>query len=217
MTEHDTIPRTEIEYHKSLLICANDSRWRTTQNPNLLFPNTWHVHHQHTASHLTTWFTSVMQYEHPGIIHPAYTVDVCAVSSTVRRTKDFTFPLGEKNKTKQPLIPSRPVSSQWKGLQKGGREARMQTGNPLGQVVGASSFHSHSPLPPTSITAPPPQCWQASPSRNRKAIWCLFGTVRRQDVLCCVSAVMPVLSVCVCQCERVMLGLAFVCEKKKIQ
>ena len=124
--------------------------------------------------------------------------------------KRFHIPTGgegKKKKTpKQPLIPSCPISSQWKWLQKGGGEARLQTGNPLGQVVGASSFHSHSPstshlhlcLPPPTHPPTARQHWQASPSRNRKAIWCLFGTVRRQDVLCCVCQQSCLYWVCLC-------------------
>lgn len=74
--------------------------------------------------------------------------------------------------------------------------------------VGASSRLTSTPTPARPLLcAPPQQCWQATQSRNRKAIWCLFGTVHRQDEMyMCVSAVMSAwmfVSVCVwCVCHQ---------------
>lgn len=88
------------------------------------------------------------------------------------------------------------------GVLKGGRGARStlvilsdKWGPPVGQ--------SCTPAP--TLLRPQQQHPQASQFRNRKAIWCLFGTVHKQDVLhaCMCQQSCPY----DCTCHPVSLGV----------
>lgn len=91
--------------------------------------------------------------------------------------------------------------SQWEWILMWGKGTwgKTQTGNPLGQVgasSGLTSTPTHAPLlcPLSALTG--------LLSRNRKAIWCLFGTVHRQDVLCLWVCQQSCLYECLCVCNR---------------
>lgn len=139
-------------------------------------PHTWHVP-AHSLKLLPISLHDsclLCKIKHPP--YPACAVySMCTVlcATAEGRTSTF-FPVLEK--IPDCLLPS---ESDWLGR---GREGEVQTCNSLGQVGASSGLHfpSHSRPPPLS----PPAALTGLPSRNRKAIWCLFGTVHRQDVLC---------------------------------
>lgn len=138
---------------------------------------------------LPNWIM-IMQHENPSLIPFYHRYLICTV--TVWRSAHLTFELGNLHRG---LILVK-VTRGW--------EARHR----LVSQVGASSRLTSTPTPARPLLcAPPQQCWQATQSRNRKAIWCLFGTVHRQDEMyMCVSAVMSAwmfVSVCVwCVCHQ---------------